>query len=85
MTSEERIRRIKEHFNNITKEEFKENLEASGYGEIKSTSVSSIQLYTKDFECGIDNVKNANEDIYSSEYQKFPNGYLNNDFIGDAA
>ena len=46
MTSEERIQKIKEHFANISMEEFEKNLEECGINEINSASEKGMSLHS---------------------------------------
>jgi hypothetical protein len=45
-----RLERIKKHFNNVTTEEFEENIKDCGYGKIKSASNSGFKLKPIDRE-----------------------------------
>lgn len=44
MRPEERMRLVKEHFNTVSPEEFKQNLIAAGLGELKSWSELDEEL-----------------------------------------
>ena len=43
-----RLQELEEHFNTISNEEFEENLISAGYGEIKSSEESYMELLSED-------------------------------------
>jgi hypothetical protein len=86
MTSEERIEKIEEHFNDISIEEFENNLSESGYGIIKSASEDGMRLSFRSIGYDIsDAKKDITEDIYNKYYDNSSYEMMTSAHIGDAA
>ncbi|MBB6068189.1 hypothetical protein [Methanococcus maripaludis] len=91
MNHSERMKRITEHFTNVSKEEFRKNLLDAGLGSIKSGPLSTNSIITEDELTADRSISKIIEELcITSEIKMKPvdnqnnnNYYISNDYDMD--